>query len=234
VALPIRPIAPSQQPVLPAEKQAVLVVAQDMAAIHSGPDTTYPVISQLAGGFSFNIEGVSEDGNWWRLAECSSPLNELLSECWISADPDVTQALDEPIFHGPPPAGAPAANTPLRSGTTTITELPKCFNLDSGTEGAVSNPNREFNVHGHESPGTLVFEPIPPARFGFSGVFPEPPTPTMCAGSQHLQANTETIAPAATLYVCYQTGEGRFGYLHFLSMSNEPLAVTLEWQTFEE
>lgn len=227
-------IVPSQQPVQPTDAKAVLIMAQDMALIHSGPDTTYPVMAQMAGGFSFNVVGISEDSNWWRLEECSSPLNEVLTECWISADSAITQALDEPIHHGPQSSAPPAADVPLRAGTITIVELPRCFNLDAGTVGSTSNANCEFNLHPSESAGTLIFEPVPPARFGFSGVFPEPPTEAMCAGSQHLRGVSEVIAPAASLYICYQTGEGRFGYLHFLEMLDSPLAVTLEWKTYSE
>lgn len=230
---PIRAITPSQQPVVPTEKAAVMIVANTMAPVYSGPDRTYPQISQLAGGMSFPITGQSEDGNWWRLAACSSPLNEVLDECWISADPTVTEVLDEGIPHGPQSSAPQQMETPQRSGTVTITELPSCFNLDTGVVGGQSNPNCEFNLHPHESAGTLIFEPILPARFGFSGVFPEAPSATMCTGSQHLRSNSEVIAPLATMYICYQTGEGRFGYLHFIDMTDEPLTATLEWHTFE-
>jgi len=232
--LPIRAIGPSQQPVLAVDKQAVLITAPDMAPVHSGPADTYPMIAQLAGGFSFPINGVSEDGNWWRLTGCSSPLNRPLDECWVSADPGITQALDELIPHGPQSSVPPPAEGPLWEGATTITELPRCFNLDAGTVGSDSNPNCDFNLRPHESAGTLFFEPIMPARFGFGGVFPEPPTEAMCAGSQHLSANSEVIAPAAMFYICYQTGNGRFGYLHFLQMTDDPPTVSLEWHTFVE
>lgn len=230
---PIRAIEPSQQPVVPTDQGAVMVVSNDMAPVYSGPDSSYPKISQLAGGFSFPISGRSEDGNWWRLVGCSSPVNEELAECWISADPAVTEAQAELTPHGPQSSAPIQENVPLRSGTITVTELPQCFNLDTGSVGAVSNPNCEFNLHPHDSAGTLVFEPIQPARFGFSGVFPEAPSATMCVGSQHLSGNSEVIAPLATMYVCYQTGEGRFGYLHFLDMTDEPLTATFEWHTFE-
>lgn len=234
VVQPVRAIAPSQQPVLETDTAAVLVVSQEMAPVHSGPDASYPVISQLAGGFSFGITGVSEDGNWWRLAECSSPLNEVLSECWISADPGVTEALSQEMVQGPRPTALPPTEVPQRAGTTTLSELPQCLNLDTGGIGADSDPTCEFTLRGHEAAGTLLFEPVAPARFGFGGVFPEAPTASMCAGSQNLHGSSEVIAPLATHYVCYQTGEGRFGYLHFTDMSDEPLTVTLEWHTFDE
>lgn len=235
VSQPIRGIDPSQQPVLPTDAQAVQIVTNEfMAPVYSGPDETYPRISQLASGFSFPITGISEDGNWWQLQGCSSPLNEELDECWISADPSMTEPLDELIPHGPQSSVPQQPEGPSRSGTTTVTELPRCFNLDAGTVGAVANPNCEFNMHPHETALTLVFEPIQPARFGFSGVFPEAPTEAMCAGSQHLSGTSEVIAPLASFYICYQTGEGRFGYLHFLDMTEEPLTVTMEWHTYGE
>lgn len=234
VAEPIPPIVPSQQPVQTTDKQAVMILAQDMASVYSGPETTYPMVAQLAGGFSFNITGISADGNWWRLEECSSPLNESLAECWISADPAITQAVDGAIPHGPQSSAPPIEDPLLRSGTTTIVELPRCFNLDAGTVGSASNPNCEFTLYSSESPGTLFFEPIRPARFGFGGVFPEAPTEAMCAGSQHLSGVGEVIAPVASFYVCYQTGEGRFGYLRFWEMTDSPLTVTMEWKTFVE
>lgn len=230
---PIRAIEPSQQSVVPTDKGAVLVVSNDMAPIYSGPDSSYPQISQLAGGFTFLITGQSEDGNWWRLTECSSPLNERLDECWISADPAVTEAVDRLMPHGPQSSAPPQVDTPQRSGTVTMTELPQCFNLDNGVVGAQSNPNCEFNLHPHESAGTLFFEPILPAQFAFGGVFPEAPSATMCLGSQSLSSNAEVIAPLASMYICYRTGEGRIGYLHFIDMTDEPLTATFEWHTFE-
>lgn len=232
IAEPIPAIVPSQQPVQTTGTQAILIMAEDMALVRSGPNTIYPIVAQLAGGFSFRVTGVSEDGNWWRLEECSSPLNEVLTECWISADSAIIQALDEPIPHGPQSSAPPAEETPLREGSVTIVELPKCFNLDTGTIGSSANANCEFNLHPSESAGTLIFEPIQPARFGFSGVFPEAPTEAMCAGSQHLSGVSEVIAPLASFYICYQTGEGRFGYLHFLDMTESPITVTLEWHTY--
>lgn len=235
VSQPIRGIDPSQQPVVTSDAQAVLIVTNEfMAPVYSGPDETYPRVSQLASGFSFPVIGMSEDGHWWRLEGCSSPLNEELDECWISADPSMTEPLDELIPHGPQLSAPQQPVGPSRSGTTTVTELPRCFDLDAGTVGAVANPNCEFNMHPHEAEFTLIFEPIQPSRFGFSGVFPEPPTEAMCAGSQHLSGSSEVIAPLASFYICYQTGEGRFGYLHFLDMTNEPLTVTLEWHTYGE
>lgn len=230
---PSRPLEPSGQPVSPANNDAILVVSNDMAPVYSGPGSDYPQISALAGGFTFAISGQSEDGQWWRLTECSSPVNERLDDCWISAGPGVTEAIDGLIPHGPQSSAAPAADSPLRSGTITVTELPRCFDLDGGTVGAVSNPNCEFNLHPHDSMGTLVFEPIQPANFGFSGVFPEAPSVTMCVGSPHLSGTSEVIAPLATMYVCYRTGQGRFGYLHFIDMTDEPLTATFEWHTFE-
>ena len=230
---PIRAITPSDQPVVPTDKAAVMVVANGMAPVHSGPAGSYPQISELAGGMSFPITGQSEDGNWWRLTTCSSPLNETLDECWISADPAVTEAVDELVPHGPQSSAPPQIDAPQRSGTVTVTELPKCFNLDTGTVGGQSNPNCEFNLHPHESAGTLFFEPILPAQFGFGGVFPEAPSATMCLGTQSLSSNSEVIAPLASMYICYRTGEGRIGYLHFIDMTDEPLTATFEWKTFE-
>lgn len=97
ISSPIRGIGPSQQPSLPTETRSILVLTDDMAPIYSGPADSYPVVSQLAGGFSFAVEGVSQDGAWWRLAECASPLNEPLDECWISADPSVAEPSSAPL-----------------------------------------------------------------------------------------------------------------------------------------
>lgn len=237
VAQPVRPIAPSQQPVLDSDTASVVIMAQNMANVRSGPGTDYAVISQLAGGFTFPVIGVSEDGGWWRLNECSSPLNEVLEECWISADPAITGAVETAGIGGQAAPGQQPTAVPQRSGSVVLEELPICFNLDDGTVGDVESgspdPLCEFTLRAADSAGTLIFEPVQPARFGFGGVFPEVPSVSMCSGSQHLSGGSETIAPLASMYVCYQTGEGRFGYLHFVDMRDDPLTVTMEWETFE-
>jgi len=214
---------------------AVLITAADRTPVYSGPGTEYEQINALFGGLVFPVSGISADGNWWRLTSCYDDTDQPAPACWISADPSVTQPA-EPVPHGPPAALPPptVAHEPRR-GATNLVEFPGCFNLDNGATGGVGNAQCEFNLYvGETGSGLVTVEPIAPARFGFGGVFPQPPSQEQCANSPHLRRNAETIAPLASMYICYETGVGRYGYLRFTDMTEAPdYSVTFEWYTFD-
>ena len=109
---------------------------------------------------------------------------------------------------------------------------PDCFELDEGVFSASGDPRCDFTVRkGPDGDYNLtVFIPLIPARFGFGGVFPQEPDREKCASSTSLSNATETIAPLGSLYVCFQTNEGRYGYLYFTEVSND--GVTFNWRTY--
>ncbi|MEW5985919.1 MAG: hypothetical protein AB1791_04735 [Chloroflexota bacterium] len=58
-------------------------------AIYGGPADTYEVVGRFAAGVTTFVTGVSENGEWWRTL-C---LNGLIGDCWVSANPSLTQPL---------------------------------------------------------------------------------------------------------------------------------------------
>ena len=164
----------------------------------------------------------------------------------LTAQPSEPQP--EEATQPPQEATEPPAETPTETSTLEPTELPEdihsegqgvtirepdCYDLDEGVFSASGDPRCDFTVRkGSDGDYNLtVFIPLIPARFGFGGVFPQEPDREKCASSPDLSSNTETIAPLGSLYVCYQTNEGRFGYLYFTEVSAD--GVTYNWRTYD-
>jgi hypothetical protein len=159
--------------------------------------------------------------------------SESQPETATQAPPTATQPPAEP-------ATATATLEPTESsedihaeGTDSSIREPDCFDLDEGVFSASGDPRCDFSVRkGPDGDYTLtVFIPLIPARFGFGGVFPQEPDREKCASSPSLFTNTETIAPLGSLYVCYQTNDGRFGFLNFTEVSDDGL--TFSWRTYD-
>lgn len=140
------------------------------------------------------------------------------------------------------PTGTVAATSPEASfesdthaeGTAEILILPGCFDFDSGVSLAPPDPVCDFNVLPGPDSGTIEVYPIETAQLAYGGVFPEAPTLAQCAESQAFSAEPEIVAPMAAMYVCYRTGEGRVGYLHFTDADLEQAGtLTFDWLTFE-
>jgi uncharacterized protein YgiM (DUF1202 family) len=70
-----------------------LVLAKQDINIRNGPGTKFDIIGGVFAGQTARVTGYqSADGNWWRV-ECPVP-NVL--ECWVSADPGLTEAAGTP------------------------------------------------------------------------------------------------------------------------------------------
>lgn len=141
------------------------------------------------------------------------------------------------------PATAAPAETPLASsgippygqGNDVMLVLPGCFDFDGGVSLAPPDPACDFNLLPGPDSGTIQVYPIETAQLAYGGVFPEAPTPAQCAQNPALSAEPEVVAPLAAMYVCYRTGEGRAGYLHFTGADlAQAGAVTFDWVTFAE
>ncbi len=153
---------------------------------------------------------------------------------------EATQLSQEPTV---PPTESPT-ETPTLEPTEQPEEIhsegqgvtikePDCYDLDEGVQSESGDPRCDFTVRtGSDGDYNLtVFIPLIPARFGFGGAFSQEPDREQCATSLDLSTNTETIAPLGSLYVCYQTNEGRFGHLYFTHVSAD--GVTFNWRTYD-
>lgn len=69
----------------PIEVRAIMTLAE--VAIHAGPAAQYPVVGSLAAGQTVPVTGIQPDYSWWRVV-CP---DETLGNCWVSADPALTQ-----------------------------------------------------------------------------------------------------------------------------------------------
>jgi hypothetical protein len=66
-----------------------VVINSDEATFYDGPGDTYNPVATVFGGLPYPVTGVSQDGEWWRLT-CFGDNNELIPQCWVSAEPAVT------------------------------------------------------------------------------------------------------------------------------------------------
>lgn len=73
---------------LPTDVEAVVINA-DEATFYSGPGDTYDPVATVFGGMTYPVIGASQDQMWWRL-RCYDDNNELIPQCWVSADPAVS------------------------------------------------------------------------------------------------------------------------------------------------
>lgn len=107
-----------------------------------------------------------------------------------------------------------------------------CFDLDRGTDADTPTADCDFFINPGSSVEDLQIEivPYPPAVFTFWRSFDEPPAFNDCRRAPAYTRQATIIAPLELGYLCYQTGEGRFGFLRFITSSAE--GVTIDWRTF--
>jgi hypothetical protein len=111
--------------------------------------------------------------------------------------------------------------------------LPGCYDFDGGESVIPPDPACDFSILPHSEPGMVEIYPIGGAQLAYGGVFADAPEPAQCSASTAFSAERESVAPLAAMYVCYRTGEGRLGYLHFTAADLEQAGtVTFEWETF--
>jgi hypothetical protein len=111
--------------------------------------------------------------------------------------------------------------------------LPGCFDFDNGVSLTAGDPNCDFTLLPGPDNGTIEMYPVASSALAYGSVFPDAPTFAQCADNEGFSTESELVAPMAAMYVCYRTGEGRVGYLHFTEADLEQAySVTLEWRTF--
>jgi hypothetical protein len=66
-----------------------IVTLLDEVTFFSGPGESYDPVATVFGGLIWPVRGASEDGAWWQLS-CTDDLGEVIPQCWVSADPEVT------------------------------------------------------------------------------------------------------------------------------------------------
>jgi hypothetical protein len=125
-------------------------------------------------------------------------------------------------------------NVVYAQGTVDRFVLPGCFDFDNGVISAPPDTACDFNfLPGAPDSGTIEVFPIASAHLAYGGVFPQAPTKAECGGSQAFSNEREIVAPMASMFVCYQTGEGRLGYLHFTGADlQQDFSLAFEWLTY--
>jgi hypothetical protein len=68
------------------------VMAQQDVPIYSGPGAQYSIVGNVAAGQTAKVTGMSSDNNWWRVT-CP---DDRVGDCWVSADPGMTQPAEAP------------------------------------------------------------------------------------------------------------------------------------------
>ncbi len=157
----------------------------------------------------------------------------VLEETAVSPTPSPVIAVDMTVPPTPIIEVLPPMDVAHSSSNNEIIVLPGCFDFDNGVSLAPPDPNCDFTLLPGPDSGTIELYPIAPAALAYGGVFPDAPTFAQCADNDAFSTEPELVAPLAAMYVCYRTGEGRFGYLHFTEADLEQAyTVTLEWLTF--
>ncbi len=72
----------------PSEVQTIEALAD--VTIYAGPGTQYPIVGQLLAGQTALDTGMLPGASWWRIM-CP---DETFGNCWVSADPTLTQPVD--------------------------------------------------------------------------------------------------------------------------------------------
>jgi hypothetical protein len=135
----------------------------------------------------------------------------------------------------PNPEDEPATSGIYSSDDNEIIVLPGCFDFDNGVSLTPPDSNCDFTLLPGPDNGTIEMYPIAPAQLAYGSVFPDAPTFTQCAGTDAFSTEPELVAPMATMYVCFRTGEGRIGYLHFTTADLEQAySVTFDWLVFDQ
>ncbi len=108
----------------------------------------------------------------------------------------------------------------------------ECFDLDAGAALPLENEDCDFAIQSTGEESSLDFIPLSYASFAFSSVFWEKPASEACSTAGGHTNLPQWISTAQSYYVCYQTGEGYWGYL-FLRAFTSPI-LTIDWVTFDQ
>ena len=198
------------------------VLVFGLAACGSSPDETVPVAAQdVPATPTKNIE----------------PLPTMFVEEPTVTTTEAIEVIVEETAVPPTPIieVLPPMNVAHSSGDNETIVLLGCFDFDNGVSLTPPDPNCDFTLLPGPDNGTIEMYPIVPAQLAYGGVFPDAPTFTQCAGTNAFSTEPELVAPMAAMYVCFRTGEGRIGYLHFTTADLEQAySVTFDWLVFDQ
>lgn len=153
--------------------------------------------------------------------------------CSSKDQPDVPLSTATDVRHTPRAATATAtASAPHAGSDATFIYYGSCFDLDEGVRLGSTSPECEFVLQPKASQALIDFIPGNTALFSQLDEFPRQPAEADCRSSATLAGSAQTIDLHSGGYLCYRTGEGRYGYLRFLDSATNGLNIA--WLTFEE
>lgn len=130
---------------------------------------------------------------------------------------------------------APAESAAHARGVGETLILSGCFDFDGGVNVIPPDSAGDFTMLPGPDSDTVEVYPVETAQMAYGGVFPQRPSRAQCEASDAFSGDREVVAPMAARYVCYRTGEGRTGYLHFTGADLEQAGtVMFDWMTFAQ
>jgi hypothetical protein len=153
------------------------------------------------------VNGISFD---WKTYDITGPLPELEPTPTSTA----TQELVSGIF---------------QEGSESFLSFGNCFDFDEGAM-FLDDEACELAVEAGEDTGKVLMIPQGLSRFAAGGAFEEAPALEQCAGSTYFSSDEAEIQPKDYHY-CYQTNDGRFGYLYVTEVDDSN-GITFDWTTF--
>lgn len=97
------------QPVSVVPTSVQYIMAQQTVRIRTGPGTGFGVIGQVMAGQIAAVTGISSNGQWWRVI-CP---DGSVGNCWVTADPLLTQPAYAPGQPGNPGGSIPVVPAPV-------------------------------------------------------------------------------------------------------------------------
>ncbi len=153
-----------------------------------------------------------------------------------TAMPDPTEAPTATIDQPPSPSPLPTSTPLYLSGGESV-ELGAnlCFDLDEGVELACSDPKADVQFEVIETASTAQWAVIALGNtlvrsLGIAYQSQDPPPKADCAFPSGTHDELALLPMAETFWNCFQTGEGRLGWLK--THSWVPGTLIFSWQTF--
>ncbi len=145
--------------------------------------------------------------------------------------PTVTPSATPTRTATPPPL--PTTPPVWSEGSEIQLQYAVCYDLDSGqVRDQLNDPTCDvvFISMPLGQADTAAVIPVPPAAFAFEASMLMRPDPTQCQSDLPYWGQAEARAPRPSEAICYQTGEGRFGWLALNTTSEK--GVTFDFRTF--
>ncbi|MBN1264659.1 MAG: hypothetical protein JXA25_04150 [Anaerolineales bacterium] len=117
----------------------------------------------------------------------------------------------------------------FKEGTESFLSFGNCYDFDEGAL-FIDDSACELTVESGEDTGEVRMIPQGISRFAAGGAFQDAPALEQCAGSTYFSNEEAEIQPAGYHY-CYQTNDGRYGYV-YISNVDEGNGITFDWITF--